>query len=192
MQATAERMTLEDYLANGPEWPDGQRVEWINDQAYAMSGASALHAAVTANAIAALTVALRGSGCRATTADQRVWIPTTGAWLYPDVTVICGPYEVADEDRHSVTNPTVVVEVLSPSTRSYELGAKGEHYRSLPTLQHLLFVDPVERRVALYTRTAEGWLLRDLHEGEVPLEGVGVSLPLAELFADLAQVPTTP
>lgn len=183
MQRLSHVGTVEEYLALEPV--EGVRFEWVGGQVLAMSGGTALHAAVGANALVALQVRLRGRDCRATRSDQRLFVEETGAYFYADVAVICGAYRYAPHDATAVVNPTAVVEVLSPSTRDYDQGAKFAHYRRVPTLQDFLLIDPAARSVMLYRRVAEGWLLEEHTAGDVRLGSLDLTLPLAELFADL-------
>lgn len=186
MHPVGKKMTVEQYLAESETWE--VRHEWVYGEAWAMSGGSAVHAAVSANVLVGLALRLRGRPCRAVGSDQRVHVPDLDGYLYPDVTVVCGKYRFAEDDSHTVTNPTVIVEVLSPSTRNYDLGAKQEHYLRITSLQHLLFIDPETRSVRQYRRVEGGWFLDLLTEGELNLGAIDVSLPIAELFADLENV----
>ncbi len=175
-------MTLEDYLALDAEAE--LRHEWVNGEVYAMSGGTSRHAAVIANTIIALGVATRGGPCRPTSSEQRIHIPGTGAFLYPDAALICGPYEHVD-DGLTVTNPTVLFEVLSPSSANYDQGAKFEHYRHLPSLQHYVLIDPDEVHVIHHKRMDDGWFRRDLSDGEVVLDGLPDGATLRLLLSDL-------
>lgn len=183
----ATEMTLTEYLALDPG-RDG-RIEWLNERAYAMSGARPLHNVVTLNVAMALGTRLRGQPCRAMSSDQRVHIEATGAYVYPDVVVVCPPWSTAKQDPMSVTNPVLLVEVLSPSTRDYDLGGKLSHYRRIPSLQDILYVDPDAQTLVQYTRDGERWVLQDITSGSVELAQLGLALPLAELFADLEDLP---
>ncbi|MCA9571559.1 MAG: Uma2 family endonuclease [Myxococcales bacterium] len=185
MQALTE-MTLDEYLAV-LEWP-AERVEWMDGRAWAMSGSTARHAAVTVNVLGHLVAALRGTGCRAINGDQRVNIDLAGSWLYPDAGVVCGDFVYAENDRHSITNPTVLIEVLSPSTRDFDQGAKFDCYRRLASLQHYVLVDPETRHVIHLARQAGGWFRLDIEEGAVDLSGVGIQIPLDAIYADLDAV----
>ena len=189
MGEPSRTMERSEYLARSESWD--VRCEWLNGVLYAMAGGRAIHAAVQANVIGALMQRLAGGPCRATTGDQRVHVLETGAILYPDVTVICGPYEMSEEDSHSVVNPTVVVEVLSPSTADYDHGAKFGHYRRITSLRDVLLIDPDTSHVVHYARVNEGWLRRDIVDGDVVLTGPEVSLPLTEIYANLGNMPTS-
>lgn len=180
------KMTREEYLAESESWDE--KYEWINGEIWLMSGGRPVHAAVAVNVIVALSALLAGRPCRATSSDQRVHVLETDALLYPDVTVVCGRFEFSGSDRYSVTNPVLVVEVLSPPTVSYDRGAKFEHYIRVPSLVDVLFVDPDRRMVSLHTRQGKSWLRTDIHEGAVHLPSIDVDLSVAAMFADLENV----
>lgn len=175
-----------DYLALSETWEI--RHEFVNGEACAMSGGSPRHAAVTMNVGGAFLAATRGRPCRPTSSDQRIYVENTGAYLYPDVTVVCGPFQFADQDANSLANPSVVVEVLSPSTANYDHGAKMDHYRRIPSLRHYVLIDPSERHVVHHARTEEGWLRRDLEEGDLSLRDLDIAISLDAIYADLDAV----
>jgi len=176
------RMTLDAYLALDADAE--LRHEWVNGEVYAMSGGTSRHAAVIANTIVALGMATRRGPCRPASSDQRVHIPGTGAYLYPDAALVCGPYEHVD-DGLTITNPSVLVEVLSPTTDNYDQGARFEHYRRLASLRHYVLIDPDEVHVIHHERMNDGWFRRDLTEGEVVLDGLAEGLTARLALADL-------
>jgi len=180
--------TVEEYLEHTRT--SSVKYEWVNGQAWAMTGGRLRHQAVATNVVIALGVRLKGRPCRPVNSDQRVYVEQTDNFYYPDASVICGPFQRAEPDPHSIVNPTCIVEVLSPSTRNYDLGGKFEDYRLIPTLRDALFIDPHDRRVIHLARTDQGWLRRDLTQGAVVLTGLdGLALPLDEIYADLEDVP---
>jgi Uma2 family endonuclease len=192
MEHAGAKMTTPEYL----EWSLTAEFkhEFVNGELIAMSGGTALHAAVAANLLMELGVRLRGKPCRPTTSDQRLYVDDTDAYFYPDVQVICGRYQFrrspgdAGEfasDGLSVTNPTMIAEVLSTSTRSYDLGEKWAHYRRIPSLQSYLIVDPERRSALHYARNEAGWQLTEHDDGEVRVSALDVSLPLADIFGNL-------
>ena len=135
-------LTLQDYLAI--EERTGVRHEWVNGAAYAMSGGSAEHSAIKTNLTGAMVARLKGGPCRAADSDQRVHVLATGSSFYADLVVVCGQYAFASEDPQAVTNPTVLVEVLSGSTEDYDRATdyrdsspsgRRRSLRSLPRLR---------------------------------------------------------
>lgn len=186
MPEQARNLTTDEYLA----WSRTAELkhEWVNGELVAMSGGTPAHAAIGGNLIGMLFAALRGGPCRPTTSDQRLHVEATDAWFYPDVQVICGPYQLA-RDGLSITNPVAIVELLSPSTRAYDLGAKWSHYLRIPSLQSYLLVDPERRSVLQYARNAAGWQLTEHTEGDVVVPALSVALPLDDIFGGLDAIP---
>ncbi len=176
-------MTVAGFLA----WDLGQpdRHELVDGVPRAMTGARQRRDRVVVNVLATLHVQLRGRECRAFTADTAV-VAGNGNVRRPDAGVDCGP---PDDDALSAADPRVLVEVLSPSTREFELIEKLEDYRGIARLLAILLVDPDEARVSLWHREAAGlgWehaVLRG-RDTVVVLPAVGLALPLADNYAGL-------
>lgn len=191
MSTPAHRIhyTLAEYLAL--EASSNVKHEYLDGQIYAMAGGTPEHAALAAAVIGLLFPQLRGGPCRVHDADLRVRVRATGLTTYPDVTVVCGPRERDDEDEHAVTNPRLIVEVLSRSTEEYDRGDKFEHYRRLPSLVEYVLVSWREHLVEVRRRDAGGqWSSAEAREGEqAALESVGARLDVGELYAAVAEPP---
>jgi Uma2 family endonuclease len=189
--STAEkpRMTEREYLAF--ERTSREKHELVNGEVVAMAGASPRHNRIVGNITGALWSRLRGRPCAALPADQRVHVPRTGLYTYPDVTVVCGSPRMHPEDDLTVLNPTVVVEVLSSSTEAYDRGAKASHYRSIPELSEYVLVAQAERRVEHYRRLdGDRWLFVEYRAGdEVELAALGISIPLDEIYEGAESYP---
>ena len=122
-------------------------------------------------------------------------VSSTGLATHPDVSVVCGPIERDPEDRAAITNPSVLVEVLSASTEGYDRGAKFAHFRELPSLCDYVLVSQYERRVEVYSRDAQGlWVLREARAGgEVPLSAMnGASLVIDNVYEGVELEPKPP
>ena len=146
-----------------------------------MTGASQAHDRITVNIIASLHRQLRGGACRPTTDDLAVRMPS-GNVRRPDVTVECG---AADRREQTVSEPRVVVEVLSPSTMSFDRIRKLPEYQMVATLMHIVLVDTEAPRIDLYSRTPDGNWQRFPHSGlhgSVALSAIGATLALADVF----------
>lgn len=174
-------VTEAEYLAFEDAQPN--KHEFVNGEIIAMSGVSMAHALIAANLGVALGVGLKGGPCRAVGSDMRVRIDETGLYAYPDVTVVCGEPALSGTNPPSLLNPSLIGEVLSESTESYDRGAKLEHYRRRASVQCVLLVDSRRRAVTRYTRNADGsWTLFDFEAGTVRLEVLGISLDMADLY----------
>ncbi len=180
------RVTLEEYLEL--EKVSEDRWEYVNGQAFAMA-ASPEHNLVKGNVYAALKSALVGQTCTAYPDGQKLSTPSTGAYHYPDVSVYCGRPERDANDPNAFTNPTLLVEVLSPHTADYDRGGKFVHYRSLPSLQEYVIVSIEERRVERHRRLDTGdWLMTERREGNIELASIGVILAVDPLWSDLETI----
>jgi Uma2 family endonuclease len=178
------RHTYAEYLAY--EQDSGLKHEYDHGDIRAMAGGSRRHNALALRVGAALDGA-RKSGCSAFQSDQKVRILATGRATYPDVTVVCGPIEgdPADPSGVTITNPTLLIEVLSPSTEQEDRGNKWQHYQLIPALEEYVLVSQGERRVERYRRLASGaWEYTDVTEGSIQL-ATGAVLDLGRLYEGL-------
>ena len=116
---------------------------------------------------------------------MRVRIDETDRATYPDVSVVCGPRVVSPEDPHAIVNPTVIVEVLSDGTETNDRNDKFAHYRRLASLAEYVLVSQSERRIEVYRRTPEGWLLTDAGPGaQIRLHSLDVTLDVDAVYFD--------
>jgi Uma2 family endonuclease len=178
------RYTYEEYLDY--ERDSGLKHEYADGQILAMAGGSRRHNALASRVSAALEVA-RKPGCVAFQSDQKVRVLATGRATYPDVSLVCGKIEgdPTDPSGHTITNPTLIVEVLSASTEEDDRGNKWQHYQLIPSLREYVLVSQTHARVERYRRLDSGaWEYRDVTEGKVELDSGGL-LDLAALYAEL-------
>lgn len=178
------RHTYAEYLAY--EQDSGLKHEFDDGEILGMAGGSRRHNALALRVGAALDGA-RGRGCQAFQSDQKVRVLATGRATYPDATSVCGPIEgdPADPSGQTITNPTVLVEVLSPSTESDDRGAKWLHYQQIPALEEYLLVSQGEIRVERFRRLSSGgWEYTDHTEGRITLT-TGAEIDIAALYDKL-------
>lgn len=150
------RYTFREYLAH--EAASNTKHEYLDGQIYAMAGGTPEHSALIASVTTHLSNAVRGGRCRVHMSDLRIRVRETGLATYPDVTVVCGPWERDADDANTVVNPSVIVEVLSPSTEAYDRGEKLEHYRRIPSLRACLLVAHDRREIEVWSREdGEPW-----------------------------------
>lgn len=143
------------------------------------------HGAVAANVIAALVSQLRGKRCQAHTSDVRIRVVETGLDTYPDVSVVCGEAELDREDPLAVTNPVVLVDVLSPSTAAYDQGEKLSHYKRIPSLREVVFVDADQSKLIVVRREADGSARHEASaSGSIDLPSIGCTLEVDEVLRD--------
>jgi Uma2 family endonuclease len=181
--AVHHRFSYAEYLARERE--TGLRHEYLDGQVFAMTGGTPEHARLIAEVSFALRRSVDPARCRVFSADLRIRTPSTGLSTYPDVAVVCGAVEVDRDDPNAVVNPTVLVEILSPSTEAYDRGEKWAHYRRIDSLQAYVLVSPVVERLEAFLRTDSGFINVTASADE-PLEllCLGTRLVPREIFAN--------
>ncbi len=183
---TAKKLhfSAEDYLAC--EETQAEKHEFVAGEVFAMVGARQDHVVVSLNIASALKQRLRGTPCRAYMADLKLKVEAADAFFYPDVMVSCHPADLGNQQY--ISNPSLIVEVLSDSTADYDRGGKFVVYRKLSSLKEYLIVDIDARRVECFRRTTNSdWLLHDyVGEDDCELNSLGICLPMAEIFEDIA------
>jgi Uma2 family endonuclease len=176
--------SYEEYLAY--EHDSGLKHEYAYGEILAMAGGSRRHNAL-ASRISALLESARKPGCVAFQSDQKVRVLATGRATYPDASMACGPLEndPADPSGQTITNPKLIVEVLSRSTEQEDRGGKWQEYQLIPSLQEYVLVSQELPRVEVYRRLPNGtWEYQDVTAGTVTLRD-GATFDLARLYDDL-------
>lgn len=176
-----QTMTVEEYLAF--ERASEQKHEYLNGEIFLMSGASPNHNVIQINVAAALHTQLRKRPCTIYGSDQRVRVSDIGLYTYPDFSVTCEPPQFEDSD--TLLNPTLIIEVLSPSTESYDRGRKFQHYRALASLQEYVLIAQDSAHVERYRRQPnDEWLLADATglDTSIELSSIGCTLALADVY----------
>lgn len=144
-----------------------QKHEWFDGQVYAMAGGTLEHSAIAVRLSREILALIGEGGCQVFNSDAKIRVLATGLATYADAAVVCGPVERDPQDRNAMTNPAVVVEVLSDGTEAYDRGEKFRHYRQLPSLRDYVLVSQHEPHVEVYSRTHEGtWSLTEAAAGE--------------------------
>jgi Uma2 family endonuclease len=173
--------SIEDYFSL--EEGSTVRHEFFNGEIFAMAGGTVAHNQITGNVLGELRAGLKGRPCRALGSDMRLLTPG-GLLTYPDVMVICGPVELAQRRADVVTNPVLLVEVLSDATRTYDLGEKFELYRAIATLREYLVIEQRTIGVQVFRRAAGAWepSAFDRMDDTVSLSSIDVRLSLADVY----------
>jgi len=183
MQKKRSIFSLAEYFAQEEQAED--RSEFYEGEIFAMAGGTANHNLITINVTASLRDALRNKPCKAFMADMRLLVKRRQLYTYPDVMVICGPLQYAPERNDTVTNPGLIVEVLSPSTEAYDRGKKFEFYRTIDSLQEYVLVDQSRMYVERHRPLGLGrWEMTAFTAPEdvLSLESVDVELTLAAIY----------
>lgn len=162
-----------------------ERHEFVDGAIVAMAGGAVEHSRAVANVVGALFAALRGRKCVVLESNARVRVLATGNAYYPDASVVCGRIDIDPADAHSMTNPSLLVEVLSRSTESYDRGPKLDDYRRIPSLEHVVHVAHDTHRIDVWTRVGPNFELSSFGPGErAALPGIACTLDVDETYAD--------
>ncbi len=183
MSAVPKLITAEQYLVQ--ERQAAFKSEFFGGEVFAMAGGSPNHSLIGANFLGVCWAALGGKPCKVFNSELRVRVNPSGLYTYPDASIVCGELQFDDQREDTLTNPTVLVEVLSESTEKYDRGVKSGHYRKIASLKEIVLISQYEPAVEVFTRQESGgWLLNESRElsEEIRLESVGISIALSELY----------
>jgi len=178
-----KRYTPEEYLAL--ERQAEHKSQYYDGEIFAMAGASRRHNLIAMNIGSELRTRLRGRPCEVYGSDMRVKVSPTGLYTYPDVVVVCGEPRFEDDHEDTLLNPTLIVEVLSPSTEDYDRGRKFAHYRRIESLAEYVLVAQQEHHVERFRRQETGeWVLRetDRPDDTLALASIDCELALVEVY----------
>jgi Uma2 family endonuclease len=183
-------LTETDYLER--ERVSTMKHEYYAGEVFAMSGASEAHNLIASNVNASLYAQIRGRGCRIYPSDMRIKIIKTGLYTYPDITIICGQPEFTDmTKRDTLLNPTVIIEILSPSTERYDRGVKFQNYRTIETLKEYILIAQNKYHIERYTRQEpQTWILTEAVgiDTSIMLDSIQCVLSLGDTY-ELVELP---
>jgi Uma2 family endonuclease len=180
-------VTPEEYLAL--ERVSERKSEYRAGEIFDMSCASEPHILISVNVLASLHHQLRKRPCKVYPGDLRIKVSAAGLYTYPDVSVLCGEAVLDDNQKDTLTNPTVIIEVLSPSTEAYDRGQKFEYYRKLESLAEYVLVSQDKRHIEIFTRQNDGrWLLTETTHGVARLRSIKCRLALNDVY-DKVEIP---
>lgn len=188
--ATSRRYTFAEYLEVEELSPEVKH-EYVRGSIFAMAGASVEHAALSSAVGVLLMDHLRGGPCRVYSSDLRIRIREADVGTYADATVVCDPVERDPDSPTHVTNPKVVVEVLSPSTEDYDRNEKRLDCQKLESLQEHVLVAQDRRRIEVWARSGTGWT-HSIHEAgdRAPLPSLALELDVDTLYQTAGVEPT--
>jgi Uma2 family endonuclease len=159
--------------------------EYFQGEMFAMPGASRWHGLIVTNLVGELRQQLKARPCIACANNLRIRVSPNGLYTYPDVLVICGDAQFADDQEDTVLNPILIIEVLSDSTRDYDRGEKFQHYRTLPSLREYLTIAQHAPHIEHCIRQPEDrWLLTEFSDlsQNIQLASIGCVLSLTEVY----------
>ena len=172
----------EAYLA--AERASESRREYYDGHIIAMAGASLIHNVIVRNIIGSLYSFLKGKTCQVLPSDMRVSTPLRDAYMYPDVMIVCGEPQLEDDKFDTLLNPSVIFEVLSPSTSSMDKGRKFFFYRDIPSLKEYIMIDALKEYVIVSRRHPDhSWVFENIaEEGTLTIQTIDYTLTLQEIY----------
>lgn len=162
--AIAKQISAQEFL----DWEEKQleKHEFIHGEIFAMVGVTRQHATVAGNLFSWLMQQLRGTRCRVYMAEMKLKLATADAFFYPDIFVTCS--EADHQAERYMTEPRLIVEILSESTEAYDRGQKFEQYRQFPSLCEYALINPLKRKVEIFRRDASNhWVLYEYGRDEL-------------------------
>ncbi len=178
------RYTPEEYLATERRNAQ-QRSEYLAGEIFAMGGASERHNLIVTNIVRELSIQMKGQPCKVYSSDMRVKVASTDLYTYTDIVAPCGEAKFDDDQKDTLLNPILIIEVLSKSTEGYDRGEKFEHYRKLQSLAEYLLVSQEKPHVDHYVRQPYNqWLLSESSnlQDTIQLHSINCSLAIAEIY----------
>jgi len=180
--SVAEYLELEDAADERHEYQDGEIL--------AMAGGSPEQSFIIANFVGEAHNALKGKNCRVAESNLRIRIPHKPRYMYPDASIICGPLQFDPQDprRHTIINPKVIIEVLSPSTEAYDRGDKFTQYREIQGFDEYILISQDRPNFESFLRQPDGaWSILNFTglNAAAKIRSLGISIPMAELYAGI-------
>ncbi len=175
--------TKEEYLEMEAEAP--YKSEYYGGEIFAMAGGTPAHSILCFNMIGELREAIRKKDCTGFESNMKLDIPAADAFVYPDIMVVCGEIQLAENTADIITNPLLIVEVLSPGTESFDRGKKFEYYRSIPSLKEYVLVSQEKQIIEVYFRQDRGDWLYTVAEGPdktVLLNSIEYEIALKDIY----------
>ena len=176
-------ITIEEYLAL--ERTANEKREYYAGTIFAMSGASIPHNVIFKNTYGTLYSKLKEKKCQPFGSDLRIHIPSNSLFTYPDISIICGTPETTDNTKDTVTNPSVIIEILSKTTRDYDKGQKFTLYRDIDTLKDYILIDSESTHIEKYHRNDDNsWTLREYKslEDAFTIDSIEESMSVADIY----------
>jgi len=172
-----EKISIEEYLAF--ERGSHEKHEYFKGEVFAMSGAGPRHNIIFSNLFGEIVIKLKGKSCKPFGSDMRLHIPQSTLFTYPDISIYCGELNYDLEDDNAI-NPTVLIEILSPSTRDFDRGGKFKLYREIPSLKEYVLVDTESILVEVFrVNESAHWELEEYKSPEQTLQFTSLSISVA-------------
>ena len=177
------KMTPEEFLAF--ERASDEKHEYRDGLIVAMSGAKRAHNLISVNIGSSLHASLKNKDCETYMSEMRVFVPKVRLYTYPDIVVVCGEPKFIDDEFDTLTNPLLLIEILSDSTEGYDRGLKFQNYRSIDSLKEYVLVSQNTESIEKYMKHGDGfWLLSEAIglDDSITLESIDCNLTLADVY----------
>jgi Uma2 family endonuclease len=182
-----KRLSLAEYL--DLEQSEDVRYEYHDGYLTAMAGGSLNHGLICGNVFGEIREGLKrmGNPCRVINSEVKLHVEAVNSFLYPDAQVICGTIQKSKTEKNAVTNPTLIVEVLSRSTANYDRGDKFFFYRQIPSLEEYVLIEQEKPLVEIYSRQSGLWDIRRFFglQSQLELKSLGLHLAMDSLYQDV-------
>ena len=188
-QPATKYISEKEYLAFERNALD--KHEYYQGEIFAMSGASFKHNLIESNLRGALHTFLKGKVCREFGSNLRVHIPKNTLYTYPDILVLCDEPDFVDDEFDTITNPSIIIEILSPSTANYDRGAKFDLYRDISSLNEYLLIDSQTIHVVVYTKNNDStWTLSETKNlnDNITLPSINFIINVADIYDGIDKV----
>ncbi len=182
-----EKMSIEEYLKM--ENASIEKHEYYRGEIFAMSGAKVPHNTVHKNLLGSLFIKLKGKKCQPYGSDVRIHIQSNTLFTYPDICIICGEVITLNNDDYNVLNPTVIIEILSKSTKNYDRGEKFKLYRDIATLKEYILVDSESIHIEVFRlNETNRWELEEHNSitDDLQVKSIDASILLSEIYEGVA------
>jgi Uma2 family endonuclease len=183
-QPALKYYTEREYLSH--ERASLEKHEYYKGEIFAMGGASFKHNVIQVNVLVQLGSHLIDKKCRPFGSDLRVHIPKNSLYTYPDISIVCDEPKFTDDALDTLINPSVVIEILSPSTANYDRGTKFELYREIPSLREYILIDSTTVHLVHYSKNIDAtWTLAETKSADdnFSVSSVGLTIPLSTIYA---------
>lgn len=178
-----KKYSVEEYLEM--EETSQEKHEYYQGEIFAMFGPKVTHGIISGNTFLALGSKLKGKSCRPFNGEQRIHIEKNTLFTYPDIFVVCGDIQTRNNDDWNILNPTVIIEILSPSTKDYDRGQKFKLYRDIPSLEDYVLIDSESINIEIFYMNEHGnWELKEYKsiEETLSIKSLRVSLELRDIY----------
>ena len=178
-----QKFSIEEYLEM--ENAAIEKHEYYKGDIFAMSGAKVAHITIHKNLMGRLFAKLDGKKCQPYGSDARIHIESNTLFTYPDISIICGELMTLNDDNYNVLNPSVIIEILSPSTKNYDRGEKFKLYRDISTLKEYILVDSESIHIEVFRLNENShWELEEFNslQDNVPVNAIEETLSLSEIY----------